>query len=185
MNKIYVLPVVKDAEIPFGPKNDTVAIVKSLDVKNAEVKSADTKSTDVKNADSKISSTGIQKPKAEKAETQYDFENIGSRIIELPVEAGSYGNLNMIGNNVYYNSRRGSFMFDLDSKKETDLKVNLIFSAGYKKALAISGSAFQVVDVPKGPVTIDKPISLAGVKKLVDYHQEWMQIYNETLETDA
>ena len=38
----------------------------------------------------------------------------------------------------------------------------------------------QVIDIPKGPVTVSTSISLAGVKKLVNYHQEWMQIYNES-----
>jgi len=163
MNKVYILPVVKDADIPFGLKNDTVAVVKS----NAE---------NVDKTDKADKSVKTDKVK----EIQYNFENIAAKIIELPVEPGSYGNLHMIGNNVFYSSRRATFMYDIESKKETDLKVNLIFGPGYKKALAISGPSIQVVDIPKGPVTIDKAISLAGVKKLVNYHQEWMQIYNET-----
>ncbi len=63
-------------------------------------------------------------------------------------------------------------MFDIESQKETDLKANLAFGPGYKKALAFSGGSFEVIDIPKGAVTINKPISLKGVKKLVNYKEE-------------
>ena len=152
MNKIYILPLAKGAAIPFAPKNDTVALT-------------DTKPA----ADQKKAET------APKAEIEYDFTNLKSRVIELPVEAGFYGGFHMIGNNIYYSTRGGMKMYDLDNKKETELKANLIFSAGYKKALAISGRNMQVVDVPKAAVTLSTPISMKGVKKFVDYHQEWMQ----------
>ncbi len=109
----------------------------------------------------------------------YNYNNISSRIIELPVEGGGYWNLNMIGPLVYYNTKNTTYTFDLENKRETDLKVQIIFSPGFKKALAISGSTLQVSDVPKTPVTISSPISLAGVTKYVNYHQEWMQIFKE------
>ncbi|MFA6333987.1 MAG: PDZ domain-containing protein [Bacteroidales bacterium] len=162
MEKIYILPLTKDADIPLAPKNDTVAVVKSETSVSSDAKSPATKGA------------------AAKPELKYNFDNIAARIIELPVEPGNYGNLHMIDKNVYYNSRSGSMMFDFESKKETDFKANLIFSAGYKKALAIAGASMQVIEIPKAPVTVDKPISLANVKKLVNYHQEWMQIYKES-----
>jgi len=156
MNKVYMIPLATDAVNPFAPKNDTVAVTVS-------------KAT----ADPK-------KPEPPKSDIQYDFTNLKSRVVELPVVAGFYGNIHMIGNNVYYSTRGGMKMYDLDSKKEVELKANLIFSAGYKKALAISGRNMQVVDIPKAAVTVSAPISLSGVKKLVDYKKEWMQIYNES-----
>ncbi|MEZ7953587.1 MAG: PDZ domain-containing protein, partial [Bacteroidales bacterium] len=159
MNKVYILPLAKDADIPFALKNDTVAVVEPVKAPAADQKKPET-------------------PK--KGDIQYDFTNLKSRIIELPVEAGFYGNIHMIGNNVYYSTRGGMKMYDLDNRKETELKANIIFSAGYKKALAIAGRNMQVIDIPKGPVTVSTSISLAGVKKLVNYHQEWMQIYNES-----
>lgn len=152
MSKVYILPLAADAPVPFAPKNDTVAFA------GAKAAPADQK----------------------KSEVQYDFANLNSRIIEIPVAPGYYGNIHMIGNNIYYNTRGGMKIYDIESKKETELKATLIFSAGYKKALAIAGKSIQVIDIPKGPVTVTAPISLTGVKKLVDYHQEWMQIYNES-----
>lgn len=161
MNKIYVLPLAKNAETPFAPKNDTVALV-----------SADSK-PNTENSKSKTDATP-------KSANEYDFNNLSARIIELPVEAGFYGNIHMIGNNIYYNSRGGMKCYDIESEKETALNANLIFSAGYKKALAISGKNMQVIDIPKSAVTITTPIELKGVKKLVNYHEEWTQIYDET-----
>jgi tricorn protease len=122
---------------------------------------------------------GTEKEK-NKTDLPYDFESISSRIVELPVEAGFYGNLHMIGKSVYYSSRKGTVVFDLETSKETDLNAQIIFSAGYKKALAISGSNIQVIEVPKSGVSVNTPVPLTGVRKRIDYHQEWMQIFNET-----
>lgn len=178
MSKIYILPLTKDADVPFAPKNDTVALVKAEAPAPAPTP-AEAK-TPKPDANAKPAATPA-KPAPAKKDLIYNFENLADRVIELPVEAGNYGNLHMIGNNVYYSSRRGTFMYDIEAKKETDLKANLIFSAGYKKALAIvAGQSMQVIDIPKGAVTITTPISLAGVKKLVNYREEWMQIYKES-----
>lgn len=155
MSKIYLLPLSKDAENPFAPKNDEVKLVSSEDTK----------------ATSK---------KEESKTVVYDFENIAARIVEIPVQAGFYGNIHMIGNSIYYSSRGGMKMFDTSSKKETELKANLIFSTNYKKALAMSAGKMKVIDVPKSAVSITEPISLKDVKKLVNYQEEWMQIYHET-----
>ena len=164
MNKLYIIPLAIDADIPFAPKNDTVAVVV------IKPEGADQKSADI-----------AKKPEApKKSEVQYDFTNLKSRIIELPLEAGFYGNIHMIGNSIFYSTRGGMKMYDIESKKEIDLKANLFFAPGYKKALAMAGRNMQVIDIPKAAVTVTTPISLSGVKKLVDYHQEWMQIYNES-----
>lgn len=152
MNKIYILPIAEGAEPIFMPKNDTVA------TNGSATKSKETSKEAIK----------------------YNFSSVEERLTELPVEPSSYGNLHMIGESVYYGSRRGMFVFDINSKKETALNANLIFSAGYKKALAFAKGGFQVIDIPKGAVTLSKPISLKGVKKLVNFGEEWMQIYNET-----
>lgn len=158
MSKVYVLPLAKDAAIPFAPENDNLEEPKAEPVKAAKGKKA------VKADDG----------------NHYDFENINSRIIELPVMPGNYYTVHMVGNNVYYN--RGGFtsMFNLKDKKESDLRANVQFSRNYNKAIASSGNSFQVMDVPTSPVSISQPISLSGVKKLINYHEEWMQIYNES-----
>ena len=160
MNKIYVLPLAKDADVPFALKNDNIQ------------QPAPTQAPDSKKS--------TKKQKEEKANTtDYDYENINNRIVELPVAASNYYAVDMIGDNIYYN-RGTTSIYNLKTQKETGLGANISFGPGYKKALAASGNRYQIIDIPTSPVNINDPISLAGVKKLIDYHQEWMQIYNES-----
>ncbi len=195
MYKIYILPLAADADIPFAPKNDTVALTLEKPAAIGQKESAPGGQKESSTAgqmesakvgkkgssdDQKKSDTLGKTDVAATGGVKYDFTNINSRIIELPVAPGFYGSLYMIGKNIYYGTRGGMKMYDLENKKETELNANLFFSAGYKKALAISGKSMQVIEVPKGPVNVTTPISLSGVKKLLDYRQEWMQIYNES-----
>lgn len=157
MNKVYVLPLTKDAAIPFAPENDEV----KQPVEQKEEK-------------------GKKNEKAkEESNNEYDYEGINNRIVELPVSASRYYNVEMIGDNVYY-TRGTTTMYNLKTKKETNLGTNITFGPGYKKALAGWQDRFEVIDIPTSPVSINKPVSLAGVRKYVDYHKEWMQIYNES-----
>lgn len=159
MSKVYILPLAKDAKIPFAPENIQV---------NTEKKEAPAKND-----------KAVKTEKKEEGNV-YDFNNLNNRVIELPVTPSGYYSINMIGNNIYYNRRGQTWMFNLDSQKETNLGANIGFGNGYKKALAAEGDKIEVIDIPTSPVNINKPISLAGLKKQINYHEEWMQIYNES-----
>lgn len=161
MNKVYLLPLTKDAAIPFALKNDNI--------------------TPEPSAEKQKDKTADKKQKNErKPATDYDYENINNRIIELPIAASNYYTVDMIGDHVYYN-RGTTILYNLKNQKETNLGVNInFFGPGYSKVIASSGNRFQIMDVPTSPVTITDPISLSGMKKLVDYRQEWMQIYDES-----
>lgn len=155
MQKVYLLPLAKNAEIPFAPGNDQVKTEKP---------------------EKEAKATGKEKEEA----IVYDFAGIHNRIIELPVFPSNYYNVSMIGQNVYYNRHGQTFVYKLDTRKESSLGVTIGFGPGYKKAVAINGKQIQVIDIPSSAVSIDKPISLAGLKKNINYHQEWQQIYNES-----
>lgn len=157
MSKVYILPLAKNAGIPFAPQNDDLKPDKTV-TKGEEKK----------------------KETSEPTSNDYYFENIHNRIIELPVAASYYHNVHMIGDNVYYNRGGQTNLYDLKKEKETNLGQNILFGPKYQKALATSGSDFQVIDIPTSPVSISEPISTAGLKKLVDYREEWMQIYHES-----
>lgn len=156
MSKVYLLPLTTDAKNPFAPKNDTI-----------ETADTDTATKDTKKENSAESSIS------------YNFENINNRIIELPIQASGYYNLYMADKQIYYNRGGNTYIFNLDTKKETSTDVNLIFGADYKKVIATSGNRYQIMNLPLGSVTIDKPIDLSGLKKQINYQQEWMQIYSE------
>lgn len=157
MAKVYLLPLAVDAKNPFAPKNDMPA---------SETPESKTKDSPKKDT-------------AESTSVTYNFEGINNRVIELPVQASYYYNLYMIDNKVYYNRGGNTFVYNLSDRKETSTDVNLLFGPEYKKAVAIRGNQYQVIDIPSGSVSIDKPVNLSELKKDVNYKEEWMQIYNE------
>ncbi|MDR1757153.1 MAG: PDZ domain-containing protein [Culturomica sp.] len=163
MQKIYILPLAKNADIPFALKNDAV--------KTEEPKTAEPAGKN------KMSDKAVP-PKPET--WVYDFENTANRIVELPVTASNYGSVDMIGKNIYYTRGNQTYVFDLEKEKETPLDVILSFGAGYKKAIARNGRNIKVIDIPTSKVNMEDPVSLAGVKKNIHYHEEWMQIYGES-----
>lgn len=159
MNKVYLLPLTKDAAIPFAPENDNPE-----NTPKENSKARDKKGPKVKN------DTGHE----------YDYTHINNRIIELPVSPSNYYAVHMIGDRVYYNRGGSTNVYHLKEKKETNLGANIIFNRNYSKAIAQSGKRFQVIDLPSSSVSISQPISTNGLRKRIDYHQEWMQIYNES-----
>lgn len=158
MNKVYLLPLAKDAAVPFTPKNDQEQAA------TPEIKGKEGKKKEEKAAD----------------KGGYDFTGINNRIIEIPGLGGNLYETHMIGDNVYYNRDGNTHVYNLENKRETSLGARVIFGGGYKKALAYSGSSFQVIDIPTSSASINKAVSTDGLKKEIDYHQEWMQIYNES-----
>lgn len=187
MSKVYILPLAKDANIPFAPKNaqinDASKTAESGDTKDAK-DNKDNKNNKADGKDGKDSKGSKDKDKkdkkADEKPVEYDFTRLDARIIELPVVASNYNNLSMLGDHVYYNRGDQTYMYDLDKKKETALEATVYFTTGYKKAIARKGSNYKVIDVPTAAVSMDSPVDLSGLKKNIDYHQEWMQIYSET-----
>ena len=121
MNKIYILPLTQDATIPFAPENDNPKAPQQTPTTRETKKSEATK---------------------EHPKNEYDYTNIANRIIELPVSAGNYHDLHMIGNQVYFNRYGNTSTYNLKDRKETDLNSRIIFGPGYEKAIAQSGRAF-------------------------------------------
>ena len=160
MTKVYVLPLTRDAAIPFAPENDVPAIHPQ---ENAKAKSK----KEAKNTKTEES-------------IEYDYSGIDNWIIELPVLPSNYYSVHMIGDNIYYNRGGSTYMYNLKDKKETDLNANVSFNSTYRKAIARSGKKMQIIDIPRSPVSISQPIFTGNLRKLVNYREEWMQIYNES-----
>ena len=94
MNKVYILPLAKDAPVLFAPKNDVVRV-----------------ETTVKEKD--------KKNESEDKNIVYDFTNLENRLVELPVfwHRIIMGNVHMLGNRVYYNRGGRTLIYDLNGKK--------------------------------------------------------------------
>ncbi len=171
MSTLYFITLQKKTPSPFEPVNDEVAVKEE---KNVEAKDKKSKSTPEAGAtDLKVN---------------IDFDGIVNRIIELPVEAGNYWNVQAIGNDVYYvyySSKVGKpafKLFNMKSKKETDLGdvSSYVISADHNKMLVSLMGKYAVIDLPKGKVKADEFLDLSNMQTMVNMEEEWAQIYNES-----
>ncbi len=160
MSKIYFVTLAKDTKHPFRPRNDETELKKEEKKKEEKKESKDVK---------------------------VDLEGIQDRVLSLPIKVANYRNLASVGSTVYY-IRRGStdsksvfLMYDLNARKETELGSisGYEISANEKKMLVSQGGKYGIIDLPKGPVKIGKPLNLSGMEMQLDRRAEWNQIFNE------
>ena len=174
MSRIYMVTLQKDTPSPFLAKNDEVTINKG-DAKDEKLDKSKGKD---KKKDSK---------KEDENSIKIDFEGITSRIIPLPdLYTAYYYDLQAVENGLYYmtwsNRGGGLYYYDLDDQEATKIGSfdgYYITPDGKKMALRKS-MELAVIDAPKREVKgFDKPIDLSGMKKWVNLHEEWAQIYTE------
>ena len=168
MSRIYLITLQKDTPSPFLTKNDEVSI------ENSEAK------------DDKPQKPG-KSDKGKDKSIKIDFEGINDRIIPLPgVNTAYYYDLQTVENGLYYmswgNRGGGVYYYNLDEKEAVrigDFNGFNLTPDGKKMALRKRWD-MMVVDAPKREVKgIDKPVDLSNMKKWVNLHEEWAQIYTE------
>ena len=166
MSRIYMVTLQKDTPSPFLATNDEVSIEKG-DAKD-EKPGKDSKKDDVKSI-------------------KIDFEGITNRIIPLPdVKTAYYYDLQAVENGLYYmtwsNRDGGLFYYDLGEKEATkigDFNGYYLTPDGKKMVLRKRWD-MAVVNTPKREMKgIENPIDLSNMKKWVNLHEEWAQIYQE------
>ncbi len=163
MCKIYFIPLSKNTPSPFAPKNIQADIIQDNESETSK-----------ENGDSKT--------------VNIDFDNIQSRIIELPVKASNYLKISAIGDHVYYyakSTRDGTMhlkMFDLEKEKETELGKGMHYSISPKhnKMLVKDNGNYAVIDLPTSSINISEPVDLSQMKVYVHYDKEWEQIFEES-----
>jgi len=161
MSRIYLVTLSKDTPSPFAPENDVVKT-------DEEEKSSE--------------------KKTENNEVKIDLDGIGERIIGLPVTPANYYNVTGVNGKIYYQVRSSADrrsitkVFDLKTKKETELGSNISFtiSPNGKKMLVRMNGQWGVIDLPSGKISIDKPVDISEMKVLVDLKAEWQQMFNES-----
>ncbi len=174
MAKVYMVTLAKDTPSPFAPENDEVNIETGTEDAGSGKKGKGDKKDDENVEDEKL--------------TKIDVQGLNSRIIALPVEAMNYRNLHAAYDKVYYiaGSQNGGAgtakVFDLKTKKETELGTGLLFtiSANYKKMIVRQNGKYGVIDLPGGKVDLTETVDLSGMQVMTDYRQEWKQIYDES-----
>jgi tricorn protease len=163
MNKLYLVSLNPETPYPFAPKDDEVSIA----------------------ADS--SKQAVSRP-AKPAIPGTDPSGIKDRIVEIPVAAGNYFGIELVNDRLYYlftsSETQGTRFksFDLAKQKETELGQNMNYSlsSNGKKMLLIQAGKYGVIDLPSAKASIEEPVSLSGLKVMVDKQVEWQQIFDET-----
>lgn len=175
MTKVYFVTLAKNTPSPFAPENDEVSIKKD-----------EPSSKDVKKEKDSGKKEEKKEPEAAKVpDVKVDIDGIINRIIVLPIDASSYDNITVVGDNVYYvkHGKRGSSImtFNLKDKKESAIGDfgTYEISADGKKMMVLSGGKVAVLDLPKSKVEVKDWVDLSNLKLVVDQKAEWSQIYHE------
>ncbi len=167
MDKLYFAVLAKDTPSPLADKDDEVKIE---DDNKAKEETKD------KPSDSKAA------PAKPSKDVKVDIDGIQQRIDALPIPVANYFAIFSVNDKVYYSANRNAKMFDLKTKKETDLGegITLGLSPNGKKALAVQRGTISVIDLPMGKISTDKPVKLGDMQVTVNYQQEWRQIFDES-----
>ena len=170
MSKIYLIPLLKTTLSPLAAKNDSL-------------KTENSKSNSSKKEAKKDNTAGNQ------ITVKIDLDGLSQRIVELPVKAGNYWNIYAAKGAVYYNEyhHNGKFAFkyfDLKKQKEVLLGngFNYIPSSNGTKFLVMKNKSFYVVKRPTAKINLSdaKAVPTGDMKVMVDLHQEWKELYDET-----
>lgn len=173
MGKLYMVLLAADTPSPLAPKNPIFEAI-------AEANDDNDKGNNTRDKNAKDKSE-VKSP------VKIDLEGIEKRIVELPVEAANYYNISAIGDKIYYNrqnqgneSQNGLYLFNFKDKKEIFLgNYRYTVSADKKKMLVGKDNSWTVIDVPSGPISFDKPLDLGSMTTMVNYQEEWQQIFDE------
>ena len=177
LSRVYFVTLAKDTKSPFEPKSDEVAVKKEAE---APAPAAPAKAAAKPETKTEAPATGAVPIKV-------DPDGLKGRIIALPIETANYGDITAVGNAVYYlrvkdmENQPSLMLYDLGELKEKDLgKIGRYgVSADGKKMLVVKDRAFGIIDLPKGPVSLESRLDLSGMECTVDPRQEWNQIYEE------
>jgi len=173
MSRIYLVTLAADTKSPFAPKSDEVEIKPEADKASQKAKPAEPKKEEAAPASVTV---------------KVDAEGIKSRLVQLPVDPSNYYALASVGDKVYYlkiadGGAGGPVLksFNLTDRKETDLGPigGYELSADQKKMLVAKDNAYGIIDLPGGPVKIDKALDLGGMDMTLDLKQEWEHIFLE------
>ncbi|MEQ1821082.1 MAG: S41 family peptidase [Fimbriimonadaceae bacterium] len=118
----------------------------------------------------------VAPPKEEKFEFGIDFDGLWDRRIELPIAAGSYGQIGMFGSRLLLTDGGSIKAFDLASKVLSDFAPGGSFSsnAAKTKILIGSGPGMTVID-PSGDGK--KTANFGALRLTVEPAAEWKQIF--------
>ncbi len=178
MSGVYFITLSKSTPSLFEFKSDEV------EQKSDENKTA---STD-KKKDPKADKKTDVKAESNSTDLKVDIDGIEGRIGKLPIKASNYFSLASAGNKLYYqrvgktDQKPSLYMYDFDAREEKNLgNVNgFEISADKKKMLISQDGAYGIISLPSSEVKISDKLDLSDLKMVINKHEEWDQIYNES-----
>lgn len=173
---VAAVPLREDVPSPLAPRNDEVSTDEEDD--NGEENGEE--------------ENGDEEESEEPEEVVIDLKGFEDRLIELPMDAGNYGNVSAASGKVVYMKRprtgedgqSGSLAFyDLEEREEKTV-IEEVFgyqlSANDKKVLVASGGGnYGVVDLAPEQ-SIETPLRTGELSMTVQPIEEWQQIFNDS-----
>jgi tricorn protease len=195
---VYVAVLKKDLPSPLAPESDDEKTPATKEKDKADKSTADQDSADA----SDDSKTDADKPaKKEKERTkeppkvEIDFDNLGQRVLALPIPARNYTGLNAgkegilflaEGPQIFTDSADNDGLtirkFDLKTRKTEKLLdgvTQLDVSFDGEKVLYEKGRKWFIAKTDKAPEPGKGLLKTADLEVKVDPPAEWRQIYNE------
>lgn len=127
---------------------------------------------------------GGRKKKAVHRETvqdmKVDLDGIEQRAVALPIESGYPSLLTADGEALYFRQGGKIRKIDIESLNVSDVAECgvLAYTPDCSKALVAKGGKFYVAPVPA--YAADKPVPVEDMRLVIDYRQQWRQIFDET-----
>ncbi len=175
---IYLTTLQADSSSPFKPKDD--------EVKVTEQKSSNAKP---EMPEGKNEETGAK-------EIHIDFNGLGSRAVAVPVPANNIGGLSTADGRIYYvtlpnfglsgapaGEETELHCFDIADKKDTKMLSAISgydLSANGKKIMYKIHNTYGIIDSkPEAYHDGDGKLDLSSMKKFVNFHEEWTEMFNQ------
>ncbi len=171
---VFVVPLSKNTPNPLLVRSDEYKAV--ADVPAPDKAAKNEKGKGGKDKPAKEDNNAPQKA----APTVIDFDGIVERAVALPLESGRYQLLAHFADNLYFNSNGETKKISIKDLKVSSVSKDRIMNSTRdgKKVLVMSKGKMYVTAPPS--FKIDKPVPVENAKVLVNYHDEWKQIFNET-----
>lgn len=115
--------------------------------------------------------------------TVVDPDGIQGRILLLTDRNGYYSPLYADGaGNVWYSSRGGVSKYSLSDRKDTEIcrGMMVVDPTGKKAVVVANGGKIYVTPLPHSKTELTNPVDLSDMVAVIDYQQEWPQIFDET-----
>jgi tricorn protease len=202
MDRVYLVTLAKETESPLAPKSDEVGNAEKKREKDKEKEKAspNDKKPDDKNSTDKKNESKDTKPK-KPVVVKVDLDGIRDRIVGLPIMPGTYSNIRVIDDRVFYLRRTSAdandddeggdggqpgkghlCSFSLEDRKETVIgEVNdFQITQDGKRMLVKIKKDYAIIDLPKDKIeTKDHELKPGSLDLQLDRHAEWTQIYQE------